>query len=1129
MKNRKTKKSQKMNRMLIGVLLLSHVAMADGLSLEGGFAVPPAEARLHAYWWWLNGNVTKEAITRDLEAMKEKGFGGALITDAGGANQDGNLQVPAGPLFGSKAWRELYCHALREGARLNVEMALNIQSGWNLGGPSVTPEDAAKILCYTETIVEGPGPVTANLAAPQARNGLLREVAVVAVPDRAPQISVEVTASSAHKKYPVSHVSDNAIGTFWVSDGLAPGTNALAWIRVSFDCDREVNALSLTGIANHGPKELAVFAMNADGTKRLIAGGSIGPKGAWRATLKQPQTVRQLEFCVMDAYDTAPVNGKPRNVQVAEISVSGPGWQWPVSSNTDLIPGWDMKALYRAVGGANTAMSGLVPGKSSQSASAVIEPALVTDVSRFVDAKGTLTWTAPSGAWRVYRFCYTVSPAARVSTSSYGWGGLALDPMDAGAYQRYWDTVVEPLMADAKQIPKNTLKYLHTDSWEIEPFNWTEKLPEEFKKRCGYDLKPWLPVLARCAVSSTESSERFLSDFRKTVAALVAENHYGPFLKNAHRHGLQVRAESGGPHGVPIDAQHCLGIIDVPMSEFWATSWRHRVPDLARFFVKQPASAAHTYGKKIVAAEGFTTIGPHWQEKVWDNLKPNFDRALCEGLNQLVWTLLTCSPKEMGMPGQEMFPGTHFNPNSTWWQQSEGFLSYINRCQWMLRQGLFVGDVLYYYGDLAPNFAGLKALNPAGLPPGYDYDVASEYVLLNRVSVKAGRIVLPDNMSYGALVLPPHRTASLAVLRKLRELAAAGAILIGPRPDSSSGLMAWQKGDAETQELINHLWGKDSKKGLVKHDTAADWLKSSGLAPDFAIADRAITNAPLDYIHRQDEGTEIYFVANRQTAALRVDCLFRVKGKTPELWDPVTGTLRPLPTCQGTEDGRTKVSLAFEPLQSFFVIFRTSQVPRPKSERKNFPVLKPVQELTGPWNVQFDPAWFYSVGSQQPPSPRLQRPGEQSAIVFETLTDWTQRPEAAIKYYSGLATYRKIFDFAQVSTFNFSLSTLYLSLGTVREMARVRLNGHDLGVVWCPPWNVQIPDGALKEKENRLEIEVVNFWPNRLIGDAGLPPEQRRTRTNITKFYEPKGDKHYTTLMPSGLLGPVTIQKVVVE
>jgi hypothetical protein len=525
-----------------------------------------------------------------------------------------------------------------------------------------------------------------------------------------------------------------------------------------------------------------------------------------------------------------------------------------------------------------------------------------------------------------------------------------------------------------------------------------------------------------------------------------------------------------------------------------------------------------------VAAEGFTTIGPHWQETLWDNLKPSFDKALCEGLNQLVWHAFCVSPKEQGLPGQSYFAGTHINPNVTWWGQSEAFLAYLNRCQFMARQGLFVADVLYYYGDLAPNFAGLKAMNPAGLPPGYDYDVASEYVLLNRVSVKAGRIVLPacpselgersrDNMSYGALVLPPHRTASLAVLRKLRELAAAGAILIGPRPDSSSGLLAWQKGDAETQELINHLWGNDSKKGVVKYGTAVDWLKSSGLAPDFEVAGGSSTNAPLDYIHRRDGETEIYFVANQQATTLQADCLFRVKGKAPELWDAVTGTIRPLPAYQGTEDGRTKVPLAFEPLQSWFVVFRVPPSLRRTGQGSgvNFQEMKPVQELKGPWEVTFDPAWFYPDN------------GTGGKITFNDLSDWTARSEPAIKYYSGLATYRKTFSFPPVSSFKNPVSNLFLSLGAVREMARVRLNGHDLGVVWCPPWNVQVPTGTLKEKENRLEIEVVNFWPNRLIGDGKLPLEQRRTRTNITKFYEPHGDANYTTPMPSGLLGPVRL------
>ncbi len=219
---------------------------------------------------------------------------------------------------------------------------------------------------------------------------------------------------------------------------------------------------------------------------------------------------------------------------------------------------------------------------------------------------------------------------------------------------------------------------------------------------------------------------------------------------------------------MPIDAQRCLGMNDAPMSEFWAWSWRHRVGDTNRFFVKQPASAAHTYGHRLVLAEGFTTIGPHWQETLWDNLKPSFDQAACEGLNLLVWHAFVCSPAEMGMPGQQYFAGTHFNPNTTWWSKSAPFLAYINRCQFLLQQGLFVADACYYYGDHVPNFAQLKRSDPARVLPGYDYDVVTEEVLLTRMSVRDGRIVLPDGMSYRVLVLPDRKSISLPVLRKLK-------------------------------------------------------------------------------------------------------------------------------------------------------------------------------------------------------------------------------------------------------------------------------------------------------------------------------------------------------------------------
>ena len=997
---------------MVAILLAKAAVIYAADDLENNFINPPIEARVNAYWWWLNGNVTKEAITRDLEEMKANGFGGAIIMDAGGADGCGGLQVPAGPMFASPEWRELFRHALREGVRLNLEMGLNIQSGWDVGGPSVKPEDGVKIVKWNDMVVTGGQHVTVALPTPVKQGGLLKEIAVVVLPYTENATQPEITATSANRDQP------------------------------------------------------------------------------WKNFPK-------------------------------------------------LLGDWGKKTLITRVGGANSNVARELEALPSSTSVAAADPAKVIDVTRFVDAKGTLNWVAPAGQWRVYRFGF-VSTGRQPNTASQTWKGRVVDLLDAGAFQRYWDATIEPLMEDAKQVGPGSLKYVHTDSWEMAPFNWTDTMPEEFKKRCGYEITPWLPVIAGQVVGSVEASERFLHDFRKTVAALAVDNNYGTFLKNAHRNAILVRAESGGPHGCAIDAQHCLGILDVPMSEFWACSWFHRgIGEAGRFFVKQPASAAHTYGKKIVAAEGFTTVGPHWQETLWDNLKPSFDHAICEGLNQHVWSIVTCSPKELGRPGQEFFSGTKFNPNSTWWNHSKEFLAYLNRCQYMARQGLFVADVLYYYGDFAPNFAGMRSLNPAKLPSGYDYDVATEHVILNRLSVKDGRMTLPDGMNYAALVLPPHKQISLPVLRKLDELAKAGGTIIGPRPTSSSGLKEWQAGDAEAKELIARLWG-----GPIRCATAADWLKQTRPAPDVSVPDKT----KLDWIHRRADGADIYFVANPGKEPIRMPAVFRVAGKVPELWDPVTGTIRELPEYRGTDDGRIEVPLALEAFGSAFVVFK-ERSQNSGVRIQNFPELKPVAELTGAWEVQFDPQWFYPDN------------GSGGKVRFEELEDWTKRQEEAVRHFSGTAVYRKVFDLPSVGSQQLAVSSepsnrpstdhcpLSLSLGEVKEMARVKLNGRDLGVVWCPPWRVEIPAGLIKEQGNQLGLEVVNFWPNRLIGDAKLPVDQRRTKTNITAFYAPKAIGanprhapgflcerllgamprecseivHYSTLHPSGLLGPVRV------
>jgi len=942
--------------------------------LAKGFANPPIDARLRAYWWWLNGNVTREAITRDLEEMKAKGFSGAVLVDADGASQDGNDRVPHGPTFFTPEWRELYKHTLREADRLGLEISLNILSGWNLGGPMVKAEDAAKKLVWSETRISGPTNYARALPEPKNRDGFYRDLFVVGYRLKSP-----MTAT----RRPIQK-----------------------W---------EEKAMYKTLIPFSAPDSTPLFQ------------------------------------------------------------------DFPAE-----------------------------PGEEDTRAADVI------DLTSKLSPEGVLRWEAPEGEWEILRFGCTIGDHSRVSTSSEGWQGFALDVLDAGAFQRYWDAIVEPLIADAGPLAGKSLKYLHTDSWEVEAINWTPTLREEFRQRRGYELLPFLPVLAGRIVDSRPVSNRFLHDFRKTLGDLAIDHHYRIFRDNAHRHGLLTHPESGGPHAVPIDAQRCLGWNDAPMSEFWAWSWRHRVGDENRFFVKQPASAAHTYGRKLVLAEGFTTIGPHWQETIWDNLKPAFDKAACEGMNVLVWHAFVCSPTEMGVPGQQYFAGTHLNPNVTWWAKSKPFFDYINRCQWMLQQGHFVADVCYYYGDHVPNFTRLKRTDPAHILPGYDYDVITEEAILTRLSARAGRLRLPEGMSYGVLVLPDRTMISLPVLRKLKELVEAGATVIGPKPVEAGSLKDFPQCDIEVVKLAEALWGPVQAAGSSEHSvgkgrvisgkTAREVLLADGVKPDFEFTGGQ-PGTSIDYLHRRDGETDIYFVASRSNRWENVRCAFRITGKAPELWDAVSGQRR-FASAYTEADGRTMLPLEFPPCGSLMVVFRELAFAHAATTPNNAAKYEPQQELSGSWTVKFDPKW-----------------GGPASVQFEQLISWPTHTEPGIKFYSGTATYVKTFDLPE-STFQNPQSAIrnpqsviLLDLGNVRELAEVRVNGQSLGVVWTSPFRVDIT-GAVRFGVNRLEIEVVNFWPNRIIGDASVPPDQRLTKTNIRKLTSS------TPLMESGLLGPVRLLRL---
>jgi hypothetical protein len=1094
--------------------------------LERGWTNPPTSARLRAYWWWLNGNVTRAAITRDLEAMRAQGFGGALICDAGGAEQDGNGRVAHGPTFFSPEWRELFKHTLREADRLGLEMSLNIQSGWNLGGPMVTADDAAKKLVWSEARATGPAQVERKLPQPQSRDGYYRDAFVVAYRSKEEAkmstIFAGLTASSAQPDHAAKLAGDGDANTFWVSRGGQPGEGPARekpeWVQFDFTAPVTANRLRVQGRPEYGPRacELQVAA---DGkTFRPVKAFSVPDDGTAEVSFAEVRAsaFRVVIFSSFDPRSPA----SPRNVQVAELRLSGPEGAWPAGTRRRPLQAWEQKAGHRPLHFSAPDTTPLLTDLPPEPGEEDTRAADVLDLTARLDPDGTLRWAAPDGTWEILRFGCTIGDRSKVSTSSDGWQGYALDVLDAGAFRRYWDAVVEPLMADAGPLAGRALKYLHTDSWEVEPLNWTPTLRAEFRKRRGYDLLPYLPALAGRIVESRPVSNRFLHDFRRTLGDLAIDNHYRPFREGAHRHGLEIHPESGGPHAVPVDAQQCLGFNDVPMSEFWAWSWRHRVGDSNRFFVKQPASAAHTYGRKLVAAEGFTTIGPHWQERLWDNLKPAFDKALCEGLNLLVWHAFVCSPEAEGLPGIQYFAGTHFNPNVTWWHKSGPFLAYLNRCQWLLQQGLFVADACYYYGDHVPNFAQLKSSDPAQVLPGYDYDVITEEALLTRLDAREGRLVLPDGLSYRVLVLPDQPAISVRALRKIKGLVAAGATVIGPKPVSATGLTDFPQCDREVGQLADELWGGAAAPGkpsgarqvgkgrVVWGQTARAVLQGDGVKPDFEFAG-ARHDTALDYLHRRDGAAEIYFVANRSNRLETARCAFRVAGKAPELWDAVTGE-RQFAAAYTETDGRTTVPLEFAPCGSWFVVFREPAAQHPPRASSNGRQFETLAELGGAWTAHFPIGWSAPELNQNE-----MRMSNTRAVIFDPLKSWTTQTNAGIKFYSGAATYLRRFDLPATKPLAGGQS-LWLDLGDVRELAAVSLNGRSLGILWAPPFRVEITD-AVKPAGNELTIEVVNFWPNRIIGDQGLPPEKRFTRTNIRKLTRD------TPLMDSGLLGPVRL------
>ena len=963
---------------VVSILVLGLALTAMAENLETQFINPPASARPWVYWYFMDGNLSREGMAADLEGMKRAGIGGAIMLEI---NQNG---IPRGPVdFMSEQWQVLMAEAIREAGRLGIEIALGTGPGWcGTGGPWLKPEQTMQHLVASETNVVGPLTFSAALPRPSPRKPYFGEG----------------TLTSELKKQWQDFYQDVVVLAFPATES----TNRIA----------DVN-------------EKALYHRD------------------------------------------------------------------PYSSKKGVKPFLPSSANY--------------PGSV-----ATIDLKETIDLTSKLSSDGTLTWKVPPGRWTIMRFGRTLTGQTTRPAPKPGLG-FESDKFNRAALDAHFAAFTQKLLDQTGKStnPTGGLTMLHFDSWEMGSQNWSQKFREEFKNRRGYDPLKFLPAFTGQIVGSEEISERFLWDIRQTAQELVVEHHVGHLKTLAHRHGLGLSVE---PYDLNPCADLTLGrVADVPQCEFW-----FRGVDTS-YSVIEAASIAHTTGKPVVAAEAFTaSAGEDWQADP-AALKPLGDWAFCAGVNRFAFHRFQAQPWTNRWPGMTMgHYGVHWDRTQTWWDMASTYHAYLARCQFLLQRGVTVADVCFLAAEGAPHVFRAPSSATVGTPPdhtGYNFDGCAPETLLERALVRHGRILFPGGTSYSILVLPERATMTPKLLRKIKSLVQGGATVFGPPPVKSPSLENFPECDVEVKKLAREIWDDCDGKKVFAHSLGkgqilwrettvkpgeqygdysaiTNLLNQTGLPPDFA------TDGPIRFTHRRDNGVETYFLANREPRQIEAICQFRVTGKQPEIWDPMTGEIRTLD--QFVNDATLiTIPLRFKPNESYFVAFRRP-VASPNSPVSNFPALRDTGlQCTGPWQVSFDPKW-----------------GGPDKINFDSLPDWSQRPEPGIKYYSGIAAYRKSFSWPTGAPA--SGEKIYLDLGIVKNLARVRLNGHEVGVVWCFPFRLEVSN-AIRIGKNVLEIEVANLWPNRLIGDAALPVAKRFTWTTWNPY------KMDSALLPSGLLGPVQL------
>lgn len=1078
--------TQKNKRLLTRAFLAGTSALLMGCAAadkrETGFVTPPSSVQTGTYWYWIEGNISKEGVEKDLEAMKAAGINRAFVANIGGAGTgDPNSQYKVE--FMSDEWWNITRAALKKATELGIDIGMFNSPGWSQsGGPWIKAGQTMRYLNSSRTVVKGPGRVTVKLPQPADE---FQDVKVVAFPNPTPAGTVLTTANASITAVPsmgdltALTDGDNSTDVRFATNGeYIIEINPQDWFTARSIVVRPAPASINT--------DVELQAMDADGRYQTVSRFNINRTRDWKKVGFDPYADVAMSFDPVksDSYRVV-FRSVGAGAGIAELALSSVPRveRYKEKSLAKLfqseVPAWD-EYLWREQ-------------PQADDRSMAVQPGQVIDLSDKMTADGTLTWNVPEGEWTVLRTGMTPTgvvnePACPDAT------GYEVDKLSRKHAEEHFDAYIGEILRRIPADERKSFKLLVQDSYEVGGQNFTDDMIPVFKERYGYDPVPYLPVLSGVVVGSQHDSDAFLWDLRRLVADKISYDYVGGSREVAHKHGLTTWLENYGHWGFPGEFLQYGGQADEVGGEFWAD------PPLGDIENRLATSCAHIYGKKLTSSETSTSAGPSFV-RTPSSLKQRMDRFFTYGVNNTVLHLYISQPSEDRLPGSNAWFGTEFNRNNTWFKHMDLYTQYIKRCNYMMRQGWYQADVAYFIGEDAPRMVGI--MEP-WIPAGYQFEHMNAEVIMRDMTVKDGMLTLPHGVHFKVLVLPRRlKTMRPELLEKIERLILDGAIVMGPAPERSPSLQNQPEADRRVKEMAARIWGdvdgvnvkqRRYGKGMICDGLDFETLFAQlGYVPDCKVPD----GMNVYQGHQKDGDTDIYILSNQDNRALTMDVAFRVTGKQPELWEPVTGVIRKLPAFR-QEEKTTVVPMKLEKNECVFVVFREKGEPSATTLEANYPAPLRTQEATGEWDVVFESAF-------KTPAP----------VRMATLDNLSDNANDSIRYFSGTATY----------TTSVSLNRagrgehMFMAFDNVGTMAKVYINGKYAGGVWTAPYRLDVTD-FVKNGRNDVKVEVVNTWVNRIVGDMNLPESERETYLFVNHL------NAKTPLPPSGIIGKVKFETV---